>query len=568
MKQLIATLAFVLASHTAFAQGLTAAQKEEDFRYLASLYATYYAPMDWKNELFRFNARDLGPWLARVAGTTTDLDFYEVCVDFIASLNDTHVPFVLPSDFVAQLGFGVDIYDGVLLIDTINRTLLPTFSYPFAIGDELVAVDGVAVEQWLRDFGKYAPQGNPVSTRRQAAARITTRPQSRMPHASDVGTTATVRIRRMNGTLETYTMLWVKTGTPLRVGPVPSPRRMITPRAAVGPAVPDYMAALEEARFSGVLQSEDLGLLGYGARNPVFVNALALPALRFTRRLGGVASDLIYSGTFQYEELTIGYIRVPNYAPPLSTTWLQQLDQEIAFMQANTDGLIVDEMRNTGGNLCLGQELVRMLVPYPFQATGFALRPYWTRVLGFYNSLISARASNAPPDVIDQYEQAFNEMLAANREGRLVTRPLPLCSPTLTRTPATDASGKVSAYSKPLVMLIDEFSTSTADSVPSMIQDARRGLLYGKRTNGAGGNNTSFAGGPYSEASTGMTLAMQVRSKPIATPDYPFSNVIENVGVRPDVEADYMGKDNLLQNGLPFLETLLRRMALFTRTNR
>ena len=237
-------------------------------------------------------------------------------------------------------------------------------------------------------------------------------------------------------------------------------------------------------------------------------------------------------------------------------------------MQANTDGLIVDEMRNTGGNLCLGQELVRMLVPYPFQATGFALRPYWTRVLGFYNSLISAIASNAPPDVIDQYEQAFNEMFAANREGRLVTRPLPLCSPTLTRTPATDVSGKVTAYSKPLVMLIDEFSTSTADSVPSMIQDARRGLLYGKRTNGAGGNNTSFDGGPYSEAVTGMTLAMQVRSKPIATPDYPFSNVIENVGVRPDLEADYMTRDNLLQNGLPFLETLLRRTAVFTRTNR
>ena len=568
MKKLIATLAFVLASHTALAQGLTAAQKEEDFRYLASLYATYYAPLDWKNELFRFNALDLGPWLARVASTTTDLDFYEVCVDFIASLNDTHVPFVLPSDFVTQLGFGVDIYDGVLLIETINRTLLPIFSYPFAIGDELVAVDGVAVEQWLRNFGKYTPQGNPVSTRRLAAARITTRPQSRMPHASDVGTTATVRIRRMNGNLETYTMQWVKTGTPLRVGAVPSPRRMITPRAVVGPAGPDYMAALEEARFSGVLQSEDLGLLGYGARNPVFVNALALPVLRFTRRLGALATDLIYSGTFQYEELTIGYIRVPNYAPPSSTTWLQQLDQEIAFMQANTDGLIVDEMRNTGGNLCLGQELVRMLVPYPFQATGFALRPFWTRVLGFYNSLISARASNAPADVIDQYEQAFNEMLTANREGRLVTSPLPLCSPTLTRTPATGASGNVTAYSKPLMMLIDEFSTSTADSVPSMFQDARRGLLYGKRTNGAGGNNTTFDGGPYSEAITGMTLAMQVRSKPIATPDYPFSNVIENVGVRPDVEADYMSKDNLLQNGLPFLETLLRRMALFTRTNR
>ena len=328
------------------------------------------------------------------------------------------------------------------------------------------------------------------------------------------------------------------------------------------------MAELEKARFSGVLRQEDLGVLGYGARNPVFVNALSLPALGFTRRLGGAATDLIYSGTFKFDGLTIGYIRVPNYAPSSQTTWLRQIEQEIAFMNANTEGLILDEMRNTGGFLCLGQELVRRLVPYSFQATGFALRPYWGRVVGFYNSVIAAKASNAPTDVIQQYEQAYNEMLAANREGRLITNPLPLCSASLTRTPATDQTGNSIAYSKTLVMLIDEFSTSTADSVPSMIQDANRGLLYGKRTNGAGGNNTSFDAGPYSEGFVGMTLALQVRDNYTATSDYPTSKVIENVGVHPDFEDDYMTKENLLQNGFPFLDRLLQHTAWQIRNKR
>ena len=568
MKKLIAVVAFTLVSYPAFGQGLTPAQKDSDFRYLASLYSTYYAPLEWKNQLFGFNALNLGPWLDRVAETTTDLDFYELCVEYVASLNDTHDQFVLPSDFVASLGFGVDIYDGMLLIDTLNRTLLPLAAYPFAIGDELVSVDGVPVEQLLQDFAKYAPQGNPVSTRRMAAQRITTRSQARMPHASDLGEAAIVLIRRQNGDLETYTIPWIKTGTPVLVGPVPMPR--LFDEGLFAPPLPaetDYMAELERARFSGVLRPEDLGVLGYGARNPVFVNALTQPALKFTRRLGGATTDLIYSGTFQFDELTIGYIRIPNYAPSSLTTWLQQLEGEIAFMNTNTDGLILDEMRNTGGNLCTGQELVRRLVPYPFQATGFALRPFWTRVLGFYNSLIAARASNAPPDVIEQYEQSLNEMLAANREGRLVTKPLPLCSASLTRTPATDQSANVIAYSKPLVMLIDEFSTSTGDSVPSMIQDAGRGMLYGKRTNGAGGNNTSFDSGPYSEGVTGMTLALQVRDTAIATDDYPVSNLIENVGVRPDLEGDYMTKDNLLQGGLPFVNTLLQRTASVIRNN-
>src|SRR5581483_8178672 len=139
-------------------------------------------------------------------------DFYEVCVDYVASLNDTHDAFLLLSDFVASLGFATDVYDGVLLIDSLNRTLLPQTLYPFTIGDELVSVDGIPVAQLLRDFAKYAPQANPVSTQRLAAQRITVRPQSRMPHASEVGANATIVVRRQSGDLQSYVVPWSKTG--------------------------------------------------------------------------------------------------------------------------------------------------------------------------------------------------------------------------------------------------------------------------------------------------------------------------------------------------------------------
>ena len=565
MKKRTIILILGLTASVSFAQNLTPAQKDSDFRYLASLYSTYYSGYDWKKQLFGFDARNVQPWLNRVKATTTDLDFYELCVEYVASLNDSHDSFSLPSDFVARLGFTTDVYDSVLLIDSLNRSLLPQSVYPFTTGDQLVSLDGIPVEQLLRDFARYAPQGNPLSTRRLAAARITIRPQSAMPHAASLGDTASVVIRLQNGNLETYTIPWSKTGTPLEVGAVPTLKLVgrATAAAAMTSAEPDYMAELEKARFSGVLHPEDLGLTGYGSRTPIFVNAL--PALNFTRRLGGAAADFFYSGTFQFEDLTIGYIRVPTYSPPSQPLALRQLEQEIAFMNTRTDGLIVDEMRNTGGSLCFGQEVVRRLIPYQFQATGFALRPYWTRVLAFYNSMIFAKVSNAPQDVIQQYEQDFNEMLAANQQGRLVTNPLPLCSASLTRDPATDVSGNVIAYRKPLVMLIDEFSTSTADSVPGMIQDAHRGLLYGNRTNGAGGTNTSYDAGPYSEGFTGMTLGLQVRSNYIGTLDYPTTKLIENVGVRPDFDANYMTKDNLLQSGYPFVNELLFHAAYVIR---
>src|SRR5260370_16807202 len=160
---------------------------------------------------------------------------------------------------------------------------------------------------------------------------------------------------------------------------------------------------------------------------------------------------------------------------------------------------MVGEMRNMGGGFCFGEEIADRLIPYQLQATGFQLRAFWNRVLGFYNSMINAKAQGAPFDVIARYETIYQALADANAQNRGLTEPVPLCTSSLTRDPATDNAGNVIAYRKPLMLLIDEFTLSTADSVASMIQDAGRGVLYGMRTNGAGGNNTTYDAGPFSE---------------------------------------------------------------------
>ena len=66
------------------------------------------------------------------------------------------------------------------------------------------------------------------------------------------------------------------------------------------------------------------------------------------------------------------------------------------------------------------------------------------------------------------------------------------------------------------MVLIDDFSTSTADSFAAMMQDSGNAFIYGMRSNGAGGNNTSFDAGVYSEAIVGMTLALQSRPNYVA----------------------------------------------------
>ena len=43
--------------------------------------------------------------------------------------------------------------------------------------------------------------------------------------------------------------------------------------------------------------------------------------------------------------------------------------------------------------------------------------------------------------------------------------------------------------------------------------------------------------------------------------DYPYTDLIENTGVWPDLTDDYTTKENLLQNGAPFLSNVLQHMA-------
>ena len=566
MKTLASVLALVAAS--AAAQNLTPSQKETDFRNLVATINTWYALVDWKKQYLGVDALDLKTWLTRVSQTKTDLDFYELCTEYIYSLQDTHTYYELPSNFIAQLGLGADLYDGVALIEGINRTTLRAADYPFAIGDELVSVDGVPAEELIERFKKYFPEGNDRAARRIAAARLGSRLQAYMPHATDVGASASVVIRRQSGALETYTIPWNKTGVPLEVGPVPSPTFTTSlPKeksAAAANQKPRYLSDLEELQHSGLdRRRTTLGVLNYGSRNPVFINGLGSG---FTRRLGGASADFFYSGVFRQDGLNIGFIRIPSYSPSSQTTALQQLDREIAFFQQNTDGLIVDGMRNPGGNLCFGEQVMRRFSPEPFWATGFALRAMYWRVMFYYQDMIDAKANGASPEVIQQWEQLYAAMADANQKNRGVTEPIPICSSTLRLEPAKDASGNITAYTKPMMMLIDEFSTSTGDSVPSMFQESKRGLLYGYRSNGAGGNNTSVPVGPYSEGLIGVTMGVQVKRTPVSVEGYPTTGVIENVGVHPDIVNDYMTKDNLLQGGAPFVRQFLTEMVNYIRS--
>jgi hypothetical protein len=116
--------------------------------------------------------------MERVRTAKDDLEFFEICSEYVASLDDLHSSFRTPSNFLAYLGFDVDLYEGKALIESINRSQLPATFFPFQVGDELVSVDGKSVEQSIAEYSKLSRGGTPVHTQRAAVDLMTFRPRA------------------------------------------------------------------------------------------------------------------------------------------------------------------------------------------------------------------------------------------------------------------------------------------------------------------------------------------------------------------------------------------------------
>ncbi len=563
MRLFSRSLLLTLVATLSYAQ-LTIDQKLSDFQALAGLYAKRYGPYEWKRDALGVDLFNIAPWLAQVQASKNDLDFYDVMSQYVASLNDAHDVYQLPSNFQASLNFTVDIYDGKLLVDAINRSRLPASEFGFVTGYELVSIDGQDAQKQLDGLLRYEIAANPRSTRRLAAQLLSFRPQVLMPHAADVPEISVVLFRRPDGNLESYRIPWAKSGllltnvgrytTPGLTGmtslsgiPVADPPSA-SPEPDETPAYLQVLNRLQNCRLP------DKAVNGFGAQTPVF--AASLPS-SFVLRQGRSVLDPFFSGVFSANGHTIGFVRIPSYAPINTTAALAAFQSEIAFFQANTEGLVVDEMRNPGGSVSYLNAIVSYLMPSKWRSIPFELRATseWVRAISI--SLVSATALGAPQKDLDLLQIIKYEVVAANSAMRGRTKPIPLDDLTIDRDPAMDARGNVIAYTKPLIVLVDEMSASGGDAFAATIQDNARGPLLGWRTMGAGGNVEAWEAGTYSLGVATVTESLMNRKDAVVTAEYPPAPYVENIGVRPDIVVDYMTTDNLKQKGKPFVDAFV-----------
>lgn len=530
---------------------ITAEQRLFDFQHLANLFAKRYGPYEWKRDKVKTDLYDVSPWLARVRNAKDDMETLEIMSEYVASLEDTHSQFRISSTFSVSIPLAADIYEGKVLIDGLNRAAFPVTQVPIQIGDEVVSLDDKPVAEVIASLAKLQGWANRRARDRNSASYLFFRPQSLFPRAHETGPSLKLEIAHQTGGTAVYTIPWTRTGTPItRIGPVISPRTAAPRRGAetgADPALPVL------TRFNTRMLEDDRSrVVGLGARNPYF----RLPA-GFQVRLGAQAAHFHFSGTYNSGGKRIGYLRIRNFAPPSDSAALNELVPEIAFLQANTDGLVVDITRNTGGG-CYGVNFLQMLIPYRFSMPADEVRATLDFINDIEAELQFARAIGAPASEIAQLEQLLRQLRTALDENRGRTGPTPFCGADFEHDPIAARDGSVLAYSKPLIVLTDEFTISFGDTVAAALQDNGRGPVFGFRTNGAGGTVALYPAGFYTESLTTLSLTLGLRQRTIRTDDYGETNVLENTGVRPDIPYDYMTKENLLNAGTPFVEAFTR----------
>ncbi len=593
-KLSLVAVALLALCPAALAQ-LTTDQKVSDFTQLAALYARNYGPYDAKVELYGFDLYVTKPWLDQVRASKTDLEFYDICTKYVASLRDSHASFSIRASYEPYLPITVDIYDGKVLIDGITRSLLPLAKFPFRTGDELLSIDGKSMADWIKDLDPYTVNGasNAVSRARIAANLALDRYQGwwiTSPLSLGDRKTATLEVKRQStGATETYVIDWQILGVPIMgEGPIPPlPKADKSNRAAQtakalrakgdvadsrdpnpwgagklpaeevpNETVPELLVAHRMATESLPLVTEGGGIVPFGATSPAFN-----PPANFRLRLGSRSSDFFLSGTFAVGARNVGFIRIPTFSPSSTAAAFAQFINEIVYLQANTDGLVIDVMANGGGSGCYAQNLVTALSPQAFRGLAYQIRPtqFWLNVFG--NSLINAQLNNAPQYVQVLYAEYLRQIQVAYAENRGVTGAIPVCGVSFDVPPAQDSAGAVVAYTKPILVLTDNFTLSSAEIFTMMLQDEKRATVFGTVTDGGGGNVNSFNAGAFSEGQARITQSLITRKSPVAPPGYPSLYYYDGVGIYPDIQGDYMTRENFLTFGAPFVSQFSAAIA-------
>lgn len=528
----LGALMVAATAQTSFA-ALNPEQRLADFHQLVNILKRNYGPLRWKKESIGldFDAH-VNDFRAKISAARSDAEFYQLLSRFAAGLKDSHVTAIVPSTYRATLGFGVDLVEGKLLIETIDRLRLPEVLFPFSKGDRLLAIDGVPAEQIMNRLNEVSNTGHQPSSLRIAASRITARRQDRGYTVPKGSAMVTVLPKGASQPI-TVATTWIIAGTPFveldDLENLSTEDTVALPTAANGKQLlsqlkkmPQFNASLSAATLSDLKQ---IGISDMGAAKSMFklpANATEIP---------GPVTTAIYEAAGK----KIGIVRIPQY---MNAGLLEVLARAVQIMEKTTDVLVIDQTNNPGGSVTLVTAIVGLFADKSFKDMDFRIRPSqkWLANFQATNMKLEEMLKNDPNDFtanalkprIDFIE---NELKEALKEKRFLTKPVSL---NLEGTFGMIQPNTVARYTKPVLILINEFDFSGGDMFPALMKDNGRATLFGNQTSGAGGNVDEHGPLAHSGFKLQLTESLMVR---------PNGEFMENRGAKPDVQYDITEDD-------------------------
>ncbi len=431
-----------------------------------------------------------------------------------------------------------------MIITGINRSILDQDAFPFKKGDRLISLNGFSADEIIRELSEIHSTGVDQVDRRINARNIPWREQALFPDMPE-GSAAVAVQPRASSEIRTVQLEWIVSGMPLAPYETPLSSSKSVRLGGGAPRGPlDKLRDL--SAFAGSHRAEGIE---WHSKQPLF------PLWEDFEEVRGAP---VLAGTATAGGRRIAYMKIPTFMDSLErrNAMIDFLSDEIPTFQSSTDAMIIDLTGNGGGYICYAEAIASFLIDEPIDSIRVQIKPKRTWAVEFEEALEWTSDENDRAILLDTIEK-IRDGLA---KGTPLTEPAPICFGGGTIKPARETGLASATYTKPILILVDEFSASAAEMFPALLQDAGRATVFGSRTMGAGGSVGEIGPIGTSDVTVTITESLVRRSKEITAPGGTMTHYIENVGVIPDVPYEITLDDYL--NGYDGYLRALERAAL------
>jgi hypothetical protein len=469
----------------------------QNLDFIQSAFAAQYGPGQWKES---HNGWDLDAQIAaakqKVQSTPniTIAQYHDVLRQFFNSMKDFHVSVQFASTEASSLPFTISGAGGHYFITSINTDRLSPASFPFHVGDELISFGGKPIAQVVAQLQARLGGNTDLTDRALAEMYLTSRSGAGFGDVTNGPVNVSVKPKGSDQVV-TRQLTWDYSpelvSNPVRqpfgIQSVPS-----TPTSA--PAIPSMLSPMA-AQTSG----PDAAANPFGLGNKQ----------SFVPPLGDVVwkSDddaIFYAYMFKTPGgHTSGYVRIPSYETDDADAAVAEFAALMKLFQDKADGLVIDQVDNPGGSVPYLYALASMLAKDPLTTPPHHVAITQDDVT--QAAQLVALAPRVTSDAIAQ--QALGGGVGRTLDGYPITRDpvwlnmldysrfvIAQWNQGKTLTDPVHIEGvnainpsNVAAFTKPILLLINELDFSGGDFFPAIMQDNKRATLFGTRTAGAGG---------------------------------------------------------------------------------